>query len=85
MSKELKQAVLNLLEDLTNIETCTVKTQDNLKADLCTYSKVELGGDAITYINENDLKEVAGFHSELVKISFQGRKAYWNFFIKALM
>ena len=54
MPKELKNMVLKLLDDISTIETAIVSEQeDNSVADVLTYSKVELEGDAINYLNQN--------------------------------
>jgi hypothetical protein len=84
MAKQLKNAIHNLIDDLAQIETVMVNTETNEHSDLSIYSKVELGGDLVNYIHNDTPKELIHLHSELLKLSFKGRSAYWNFFKEAL-
>jgi len=84
MAKQLKNAIHNLIDDLAHIETAMLSAERNELSDLYTYSKVELGGDSVNYIHKDTPKELIQLHSELLKLSFKGRSAYWNFFKEAL-
>lgn len=84
MSNDLKQAIQKTIDDLSNIETLILESNDKQKAQICTYSKVQAEGDSVHYIDKNNSIELVKLHSELIKLSFKGRKAYWNFFIEAL-
>lgn len=86
MSEKLKKAVLDFAEDLTTIETAVIRVNkvNNSKADILSYSKIEFEGDAINFVNNSNSEEIATFHRELLMTSVRGRRAFWNFIIKAL-
>lgn len=80
----LKEAIQNLIEDFITNESAVLKSSEGeQKAQIVSYSKLELGGDGVQFISQASDEETK-LHQSMINATSQNRKAVWNFISKAL-
>ena len=82
---DLKQAVLDIIEDMITNEVAIFNRQNkkDKNGTLISYGKVELGGDSYNLFTQNSELHTI-LHNQLMVSSARNRKAVWNFILKAL-
>lgn len=83
---DLKKTVKDLIEDLNNNEVAIIEkiNVDNPSAKLLSYGKVELGGDAIQVLSQEN-QQLTKLHNALLICSNRNRKAVWDFISRSLL
>ena len=83
--EEFKGAVGRFADSLRSTEISILERKKNTDiAEIISYSRMEIGGDSINFINKNSSKDILEFHKEILMTSLRGRRAFWKFVTNAL-
>lgn len=79
---DLRESVKQLVADLGTNEVAILRKDENNRATVISYVRIELEGDALQVINTSE--DTSILHNALVNAAMDNRRALWNFISKAL-